>query len=380
VLDGSGSEVAIDYSIDLSITNKPTNLKFYTDASYNSEIVCTDGKMNVQGTIALADVGTPLTRTIYWVWPYETGTTANEIEKNDQIDVSDSGKTITMSITVTGTQRNPSDTKYAKLVDLVQVGDYVNYDASSGNGAGKSYTTESDLTGSSTTSTFSSSDSMKWRVLSIDKASGTVKLMSVDPTAQTVTLYGKEGYKNAETVLNKVGAVYGSGNGATGGRSITLEDVEQYSSYDHSTFTNSSGYKYGSTQAYTSGTFVVEDGSEVTATAESPVTMTQTGYWYTAKSYFKNKTAYNMIFKKSTNISANKPTFWLASRCVYLYSSYCNFDVRRVNSGSVSSNCLFSLSGNTYRLAYAVSAVVSLKSNIQTTGQDSSGAWNLVIE
>jgi hypothetical protein len=37
--------------------------------------------MNVKGTIALEDVNTPLTRTIYWNWPYQTGTTENEIAK-----------------------------------------------------------------------------------------------------------------------------------------------------------------------------------------------------------------------------------------------------------------------------------------------------------
>ena len=378
ILDGSGSEVAIDYSIDLNITNNPRNLKFYTDSGYKNEIENTNGKMNVKGTIALEDVNTPLTRTIYWNWPYQTGTTENEIAKNDEIDTDDSGKNVTMAITVTGTQRDPSSTKYPTLAELVKVGDYVNYEASSGTAA--SYTTDSALTGSTTQTTFSSSDSMKWRVLSVDKTSGIVELMSADPTAQSLTLSGKEGYKNAENILNDIGAVYGHGKGAVSARSMNIDDVEKYSSYDKANYTSNKGYKYGATQSYTSGTFINEDGTEVTASTESPVKMTQTYYGYTAQDYFANEVAYNMIFKQSTNVTANKPTFWLASRCVYLFSNRCGFDVRYVHSGGVNDYYLFFSSGSANSPAHRASPLVSLKSNIQTSGKDASGAWNLIVE
>ena len=156
------------------------------------------------------------------------------------------------------------------LADVVSVGDYVNYNAATGNGAGKSYTTDSSLTGYSgdTGTTFSSSDTMKWKVMSVDKDTGTVELMAEDPTANTLTLLGKTGYKNAETILNDIGAVYGYGDGAIGGRSITVEDVNKLENYTPTDIETS--------KTYTSGTFINDDGTEVEATTDNPVTMSYT--------------------------------------------------------------------------------------------------------
>lgn len=142
-----------------------------------------------------------------------------------------------------------TDEETKKLSDVVEIGDYVNYDANSGLVTPATYTTDSTLTGSSKASTFSSSDSMKWRVLSVDREVGTIELMSADPTPSYLCLSGKEGYINAEDILNDIGAVYGHGKGATGGRSINIDDVEKYSSYDPSTYTNYAGYKYGETNS-----------------------------------------------------------------------------------------------------------------------------------
>lgn len=199
ILDGSGSEVAIDYNIKLAITQKPTNLKFYLDDKYQTPISETDGTLNIAGSIALEDVNTPLTKTIYWQWPYETGKTSNEIDKNDETDTKDSGKNVTMTITVTGTQRDPKsgapeqEVKTQRLADVVSVGDKVNYNASSGET--KTYTTEESLTGSSTTATFNSSDAMTWKVMSVDKTTGIVELMAENPTANIVRLTEKTAIK-----------------------------------------------------------------------------------------------------------------------------------------------------------------------------------------
>ena len=76
------------------------------------------------------------------------------------------------------------------------------------------------------------------------------------------------GYKNAETVLNDIGAIYGYGDGATGGRSLTIEDLNHLMRYTPEDSTNS--------QTYTSGTFINEDGTEVTATEDNPVTISYT--------------------------------------------------------------------------------------------------------
>ena len=370
ILDGSGSEVAIDYNIKLAITQKPTNLKFYLDDKYQTPISETDGTLNIAGSIALEDVNTPLTKTIYWQWPYETGKTSNEIDKNDETDTKDSGKNVTMTITVTGTQRDPKsgapeqEVKTQRLADVASVGDKVNYDASSGEV--KTYTTEESLTGSSTTATFNSSDAMTWKVMSVDKTTGIVELMAENPTTNKVYLRGKNGYKNAVTVLNKVGDVYGHGKGATGGRSITVEDVnklENYTPKDDTTTSNT----------YKSGTFINDDGTETEASESNPVTLR-----YTASTQSKSTNGYYNY--RTTNFQNN--SFWLASPCIYLYSDDCGFSVRYVGSGGVGSRLLFISigSGSGFGNDHSVVPVVSLKSNIQTSEQTESGEWNLVVE
>lgn len=102
-LDASGSETAVDYKIVFSsIQNQPTNLKFYSDSTFKTEI--TDLESNgITDTIALAQVSTPVTKTIYWKWDYETGS-------DDTADTGDAGKAMTFKITVTGTQADPTKT------------------------------------------------------------------------------------------------------------------------------------------------------------------------------------------------------------------------------------------------------------------------------
>ena len=369
ILDGSGSEVAIDYNIKLAITQKPTNLKFYLDDKYQTPISETDGTLNISGSIALEDVNTPLTKTIYWQWPYETGKTSNEIDKNDETDTKDSGKNVTMTITVTGTQRDPKsgapeqEVKTQRLADVVSVGDKVNYNASSGEV--KTYTTEKSLTGSSTTATFNSSDAMTWKVMNVDKTTGIVELMAENPTVNKVTLYGKAGYKNAVTVLDKVGDVYGHGKGATGGRSITVEDVNKLENYTPEDDTTTS-------RTYTSGTFINDDGTETVASGSNQVTLK-----YTVST--ANRSTNKWYSYQTTNFE-NKPVFWLASPCICLNSGYCEFSVRGVGSDFVSQDDLFYSNRGGSGSGYSVVPVVSLKSNIQTSGQTESGEWNLVVE
>lgn len=232
------------------------------------------------------------------------------------------------------------------------------------NGAGKSYTTDSSLTGSTTTSTFSSSDTMTWKVMRVDKDAGTVELMAENPTSNKVYLYGKKGYKNAETVLNDIGAIYGYGDGATGGRSITVEDVNKLENYKPTDSTTS--------YTYTSGTFINEDGTEVTATEDKPVTMR-----FTASK--AEKSTNKDYYYTTTNFSGK--TFWLASRCIYMIPSICCFHVRAMDSGVVYYIDLFdSADGYEYELGRSVVPVISLKSNIQTSGKDESGVWSLIVE
>ena len=168
------------------------------------------------------------------------------------------------------------------------------------------------------------------------------------------------GYKNAETVLNDIGAIYGYGDGATGGRSLTIEDLNHLMRYTPEDSTNS--------QTYTSGTFINEDGTEVTATEDNPVTIS-----FTASTEEKST---NKFYSYECVIS---DSFWLASRAID-WDYTCYYIVRGSDSGLISGWDLFASYGPENQIGLPVVPVVTLKANIKTSGRDENGAWNLVFE
>lgn len=383
-IDARGTETVLEYVIEVELENKPTYLKFYKDEDKTEEIKVADDKFEVKGFMSLEDVKEIKTETIYWDWPYENG--------DDVTDTNDAGKLVTMQVSVTGyevlEQSSQEEETLVTLADMVEVGDYVNYDASLGLAEPVTYTTDSSITGYATSSTFSSSESMQWRVLSVDREAGTVELMSADPTSSDLFFSGRTGYINAEDVLNDIGAVYGHGKGATGGRSINIEDIEKYSSYDPvKEYKNnySSNGTVGGTRTYTSGTFIKGEGITggtddendsrlVIASSSNPVTVTQTYYYYSSPSqYFENQNAYNTMV-------SGRGDFWLASRCVHLNPTACNYFVRYAGGIRIDAGYLYDSTGNNSIQLYGVVPVVSLESNILTSGKDSSGVWQLKVD
>lgn len=109
-LDASDSEVGINYAIKFeNETNKPTNLKFeYQDKIYNS---ITELQQVLNGTINADEENKIKEININWKWPYETGTTAQEIATNDKIDTQNAKqiRTYKFDVIVTGTQVNPNN-------------------------------------------------------------------------------------------------------------------------------------------------------------------------------------------------------------------------------------------------------------------------------
>jgi len=399
-VDASGTETSLTYTIQALMEDKPTNLKFYSDEAKTNEIKVVNNKFIIEKYIDLNNVNTIQTQKIYWEWPFETGKYASDIANNDKIDTSEAGKTATISISVIGSQV-AKEPQY--LVDVVSVGDYVNYDAN--NNGVYTYRAESELTGSTEAEEveYSSADTTKWRVLSVNKEAGTIELMSEEPivdatlgTTRNVTLCGGVGYINAKKVLNGVGDVYGHGKGAMGGRSMNMNDIEQYSSFDPTTYNrpNSDTGTVGGKRTYTSGSqFIMEDGTIVEASASNPVTMVQTYYATDLQDYIENITIFEMLLKKVEDISVNKDGFWLADNLVNLNNSNVSFFVANVNCTSVSESrsypyinrftenlCNSRGEESDYSLGgCGVIPVVSLQSNIKTTGQDENGVWQLDV-
>ena len=109
-LVNTNSEVGVDWTIKLnSITNKPTNLKFYKDSSYTTEL--TPGTSTITGQLTAGN-STGLSVPIYWKWVYETGTTPHTAEGEDPADTADgiAAKELTIGVDITGVQTAPSTT------------------------------------------------------------------------------------------------------------------------------------------------------------------------------------------------------------------------------------------------------------------------------
>ena len=103
------SEVGADFTISLdNLENFPTNIKFYKDANYQTELIPGTNFGKITGTLAANDRN-GVTATIYWKWLFETGTITNGEYSGDEIDntFGRSGDILTIPVTIKGTQVIP---------------------------------------------------------------------------------------------------------------------------------------------------------------------------------------------------------------------------------------------------------------------------------
>lgn len=109
IVDGTGSDVGIDYSIKFeNESTKPKNLKFkYDEKEYNS---IAELQKDLTGTINTNDPEKTKTLSIDWKWAYETGENLEEITQNDKIDTQNakSISNYTFDVIVSGTQVMPN--------------------------------------------------------------------------------------------------------------------------------------------------------------------------------------------------------------------------------------------------------------------------------
>ena len=407
-LDATGSEVAIDYNIKLAITEKPSNLRFYTDSSYTKEIASTDGVMNVSGVMSLEEIKTIQTKTIYWKWPYQTGDTDDVKKANDKIDTADSKKSVTMTITVTGTQRNPSQGEVT-AIDELQVGDVINYNPSGTYSWDRNYaTSNSTATNTLSSSTGQSFNVSKWKVLSIDKSTGKIEMVPATTPSGTVTLQGAQGYNNAVKLLNDAcSSLYSDTSKGITARSIAEEDFVKVggTKWINKRAAHSNAARYGNQYEtpYTTNNYYpvmykneanhvigtkTESGlkqSEQTSLIAKTDEKATNGYLKAAsiqpyQTYY-NTTDYTTtasLLEGYSNIllpKGSSTTYWVASRCVSLFSSNSGFGVRRVYSGYFSADDLFYSGTGVNGCSRAVFPVVSLSSQLLEKSAD--GTYNV---
>ena len=264
------------------------------------------------------------------------------------------------------------------IAEHLHIGDYVNYNPLNF----KEGTLEKDKTASSSADengskdqTFSINTDTKWRVLGEDDR-GQILIVSADPVKKDMGdtnnpyfyLYGAKGYINAEKELEKISKIYGHGVGATGARSLKIEDVNKICGVT----VGSKGLtpavdelgNFGTTKSYTDQYASPED---YLAGKRSNFSKTSNVYYYTGNNSLlktaTNTRAYETIFFKKKTKKYN----WLASRSVFVHSVCASFCVGHVDYGDAYMyyNVFYS-DGGEREYSYAVRPVVSLKSDVTT--------------
>jgi hypothetical protein len=103
VVSNEHTEVGVHYEITLpsGATNKPTNLKFYTNDTYTTEV---SSAVLASGDLDPGDTAT--TTYVYWMWPYEDNPSTTDYDTADTTDGT-AAATMSMAFTITGTQVQP---------------------------------------------------------------------------------------------------------------------------------------------------------------------------------------------------------------------------------------------------------------------------------
>ena len=321
----------------------------------------------------------------------------------------------TYKFTVTGTVNGETSTKAVSVTvnqysSKYKIGDYVNYTYDTAS----NYVLTSATCGSSSNPAdgIPQTSGLKWRILNIDEANGTVDLISENPTDTSVYFSGILGYNNGPYLMNEIcKAQYSNKTLGVEARNINLLDMEKQLTAAGIAARNaySSNVKYGTTKTYTSNTkypslYVGQKGagpnvaeanantiaqpditkgndpyeeSKAIATTEpttdntsgtgNPLTVTQTYYNISI-----NSTNYGDAYK----VLSNSTWYWVASRYVNANSDYAYFGLRVAGTDTYGYR-MFRSSGGTGSNSGRLRPVVSLSSSILSDAKDASGAWNL---
>ena len=298
-------------------------------------------------------------------------------------------------------------------VDLskYKIGDYVNYTYD----PAENYKITSATCGSSSNPTdgIPQTSGLKWRILNIDEASGTVDLISENPTGTDVYFQGALGYNNGPYLMNAIcEAQYSNSALNVKARNISLLDMEKHLTpggiAERNKYANA--VKYGTTKTYTeenskypllydgqkgAGVNVPEanassilqdytkgnDPYEESVEATSPLTdktskqadnkvltVTQTYYYIPI-----NEPNYGDAAK----VLSNSNCYWVSARYVGTYSSFADFGLRLAGIFMNDGRRMFYSYGVTDSYSNRLRPVVSLSSSILSETKDASGAWNL---
>lgn len=299
----------------------------------------------------------------------------------------------------------------------LEIGAYINgYDpsiAEDGSIINTSYTSLGTQNGYGMNYKYTVSSIVKWRI--VGEENGQIMITTAD-SVQNVSGYsylyfkGRTGYTNFDEELNKVSAIYGQGKYAdtskysvnlgettiaSGGRSITLEDIgctinatpttmiyKKQQNPEDETDTTYYIY-YGSTEDtltksnHTEFTYWGDDSVENPGTEWKTLgndeSVTIKNYGYTTGTRTTKQT--EMIFNGSDG--SIKFRYWLASSRNASALSFVNYSVRYVFNGNIKENFLCRSYGYDNQLYSYVRPVVYLKADIQLEYDSETGVYKI---
>ena len=355
-----------------------------------------------------------------------TGTLSVTSSNTNVATVSISGNKVTVKSgttagTATITVKSAASTNYNEktatykatvrtTIKSLKIGDYINYKYDT---AGN-YTVQSKYSGNSSNKTISQTKGVKWRVLNVNKSTGSIDLISEKIVGEGLGINGVLGYNNGPYLMNDIcKSQYSNKSLGVSARNINLLDMEKHltakgiNARNSYVGVNSGSIKYGKTKTYTgtktyypislknqkgagiNTTSVIKpditkgndpfDESKKIATTEPTtdgskgqatkgLTITQTKYEIEI-----NSTNYGEAYK----VLNSRSSYWVAARATGTFSSCADFYVRFVSGSKIDvwqlydSEPLDNFGNNSLR------PVVTIYSSFFTGTKDSSGAWNL---
>ena len=285
------------------------------------------------------------------------------------------------------------------------IGDEVayTYDVVSGGytltAAQSGYTSDQTVSQSSTT--------LKWKIINKDESTGTIDIVSAEPTSNIVFFYGALGYNNGVYLINDIcEKLYSNTAKGIKARSINLEDMEKH--LTDAGFTARNAYKnvvtYGTPKTYTGNkqypklyASQIAAGITSTSVTKPDIVKTIDPYKESSKGYTTptaetsdtagdsgltvTQTYYNIPINEANYgaaaaILANSNYFWVASRYVDTGSSIAGFGLRFANT-NVGGHNMFLSDGYAYDNYYRLRPLVSLSSSVLTGEKDTNGAWTI---
>ena len=271
------------------------------------------------------------------------------------------------------------DNKAQRLVDVVNVGDYVLYNP--GNKSIENFDKYQGVNISEAIKAEEMNGTKKWQVLSKDEKTGTIELVATDGANQSVEFEGINGYNNSEKALNEICSIYANEEaGAISARSLNINDVNKITNYTPS----------GEDVSYTYKTIYKLDNDTLDIIENTDIGEYNYHISSDSADYSYNTAKMNLFLKPSK-------VCWLASRCLKLGTSVRQIEIRELSSSDVLATHLGnffnpdskfvegqgyvwveSSQNKLYNRSNSFLPVVELKKDIQTSGRNGEGEWILV--